>query len=359
MSWMKTFFVYLKTFTNEIMIKWLLFVFLSIGTQAFNASQCRSEGHENWLCNYMDTHNRIYTEKEVHLRKKQLSKVHPYTKDGVYFNKTSRSDRFSHELKSNFHLKLTKHLSLTRSTKNKHVHLAAPKHLTPIDWRNVGGRSYVSSVKDQGECGCCFAFASSTVLEYWSKPQGFPKSLSPQSMMDCTSGNTRPDDGCDGGLMEYIFEYAKTHPVPLEVEFPYKERGATCPNKKLLSHVKVNEYRVLMHSEHRDAESEIEWLLHSYGPVSVGVDSTNMDSYSGGIYKAHMCTTDIDHAVTIVGYTKDAWIIKNSWGPYWGENGYLYLERGKNACGVAEYIVYITDAEPVVQEMSTYWYKLE
>ena len=341
------------------MIKWLLFVFLSVGTSALNALQCRSEGHEKWLCDYMDTHKRIYLDKEVHLRTKRLSSVQMHKKDGVKFDKTSRSDRFPHELKSNFHLKLTKHLALQRSPKNKHVHLAAPKHLPPIDWRDVNGRSYVSSVKDQGDCGGCFAFAAATVLEYWSKKEGFPKSMSPQSLLDCTSGNTRPDDGCDGGLMEYVFEYAKTHPVPLEVEFPYKERATICPDKILLSHVQVNQYKVLTHSEHRNAESEIEWLLHAYGPVSVGVDSTTMDNYSGGIFKAHMCTTDIDHAVTIVGYTKDAWIIKNSWGPYWGENGYLYLERGKNACGVAEYIVYITDAQPVSRKMSTSWYKLE
>lgn len=339
------------------MIKWFLFVFLSVGTHAFNASQCRSEGHEEWLCDYMDTHNRTYLEREVYLRKKRLSHVRTHQQDGVHFGKTSRSDRFPHELTSNFHLKVTKHL--TRSSKNMHIHLAAPNDLPPIDWRDVQGRSYVSSVKDQGSCGCCFAFASATVLEYWSKREGFPKSMSPQSMMDCTSGDTRPDDGCDGGLMEYVFEYAKTHPVPLEVEVPYKERATTCSNNQLLSHVKVNQYKILMHDEHRNAESEIEWLLHAYGPVSVGVDSTTMDNYSGGIFKAHMCTTEIDHAVTIVGYTKDAWIIKNSWGPYWGLNGYLYLERGKNACGVAEYIVYITDAEPVSQKMSTSWYKLE
>lgn len=341
------------------MIKWLLFGFLFVRTNALNASQCRVEGHETWLCDYMDKHQRSYSHKEIQLRKKKLQSVQVHKKDGVRFGHTSRSDRFPHELRSNFHLKLTKHLSLERSNQNKHVHLAAPKHLPPIDWRNVNGRSHVSAVKDQGDCGGCFAFASATVLEYWSKKQGFPKSLSSQSLMDCTSGKTRPDDGCDGGLMEYVFEYAKTHPVPLEVDFPYKEHSKTCPNKKLLSHVKVNQYKVLMHGEHRNAESEIEWLLHAYGPVSVGVDSTTMDNYSGGIFKAHMCTTDIDHAVTIVGYTKDAWIIKNSWGPHWGENGYLYLERGKNACGVAEYIVYITDAEPVSRAMSTYWYKLE
>ena len=61
-----------------------------------------------------------------------------------------------------------------------------------------------------------------------------------------------------------------------------------------------------------------------------------------------MCTNDIDHAVTIVGYTTDAWIVKNSWGRGWGDKGYIYLERGHNTCGLAEYITYVTDAHPVL-----------
>jgi cathepsin L len=193
------------------------------------------------------------------------------------------------------------------------------------------------------------------VLEFWSKKDGFPKSLSAQSLMDCTSGTKRPDDACQGGLMEYVFEYARRHPVPLAVDAPFLERSGKCPSHQW-SHVKVNNYKVLMISDSPKAESEIEWLLHAYGPVAVGIDSTNMEHYKDGIFKASMCSNDIDHAVTIVGYTKDAWIIKNSWSNKWGRDGYLYLERGKNACGVAEYIVYITDATPIHKKLSTYWW---
>ena len=96
-----------------------------------------------------------------------------------------------------------------------------PSHsLPPIDWRNHNGNSYVTPVKDQGDCGDCFAFASATVLEYWSKKHGHPKSLSVQKIMDCTSGPARPDVGCDGGLMEYVFEYAKNHPIGLGRTIP-------------------------------------------------------------------------------------------------------------------------------------------
>ena len=339
-----------------MLIKCTLFLFLSTVAQALNATDCHRHGEARWLCDYMHRHKREYQSlKELGARKAMLQRVrdrppHPT----VRFGMTSRSDRFPKELRRNVALKFEEHRFVKRPLTRKHVHLAAPPHLPPIDWRNVYGVPYVTSVKDQGECGGCFAFASSTVLEYWSRKAGYPKSLSPQALLDCTSGKHRPDDYCDGGLMEYVFEYAKKHPVPLEQDVPYLEMASKCPSR-LWSNVRVKDYKVLMISENPKAESEIEWLLHAYGPISVGVDSTMMDHYHKGIFTADMCSTDIDHAVTIVGYTKEAWIIKNSWGPDWGDKGYLYLERGKNACGVAEYIVYITDAEPIHKSLKTRW----
>jgi hypothetical protein len=335
----------------------ILFVFVTLATvRAFNVSDCVRHGEPQWFCDYMQTHGRQYKthgEAKARLQRVQQS-MRLRSRSGVLFGPTSRSDRFKNELQRNHALLHETHLSLTRSAPEKHVHLGAPRHLPPIDWRTHNGRSYVSPVKDQGVCGGCFAFASATVLEYWSKVDGFPKSLSPQALMDCTSGSGRPDDFCDGGLMEYVFEYAKRHPVPLDVDVPYQEDADVCP-QQLTSHVRVNNYRVLVREETPKAESEIEWLLHAYGPVTVGVDSTTMDHYKGGVFKGSMCTTDIDHAVTIIGYTEDAWIIKNSWGPDWGVDGYLYLEKGTNACGVAEYIVYVTDAQPALEQMSTTW----
>jgi cathepsin L len=173
--------------------------------------------------------------------------------------------------------------------------------------------------------------------------------------MDCTSGPSRPDVGCDGGLMEYVFEYAKNHPIGLEAQFPYKEAQGTCP-QQFITNVKVKQYKVLMHDDNPKTEQQFEAILHKYGPISIGIDSTTMDNYKDGIFTADLCSTDIDHAVTIIGYTKDAWIIKNSWGPYWGRDGYLYLERGKNACGVAEYAVYVSSAVPAHERQTTKWH---
>lgn len=328
-----------------------IFIYLVGFTKALNEHDCRHLGHSVWLCDYMRDHGRNYsTIEELHQRQAKLRTAKPYEYNGVAFGFTSRSDRFKHELRANAALHSGDHHKVERGEQANHIMLSTTRSYPPIDWRTY---DRVTSVKDQGSCGGCFAFAAATVLEYWSGRH--PKSLSAQSLMDCTSGSGRPDAGCDGGLMEYVFQYAKAHPVPLEHDLPYRERQLTCKKRLLWSHVGVHQYRVLTRETTPNAESQIEGLLHKYGPVAVGIDSTTMDNYKSGIFRADQCSTNIEHAVTIVGYTKNFWIIKNSWSKYWGVDGYLYLERGKNACGVAEYIVYVTHARPELRRESTEW----
>jgi C1A family cysteine protease len=184
-------------------------------------------------------------------------------------------------------------------------------------------------------------------MEYWLKRHGHPPSISVQHLLDCAEKKSCEE----GGLMSTVFDYASHYAVMLDSEMPYFAKDKKCPDGKVLSHVKVANWRVLSSDNVKNAEGQLEYLLHHYGPVSVGVDSKNWDNYRGGIYRSSMCGTDIDHAVTIIGYTEKYWIIKNSWSRFWGLGGYLHLERGKNACGVAEYIVYVSSAYPVLQRL--------
>jgi len=299
------------------------------------------------LCHYMSRFEKSYNNyTEMDLRLEKIKNVKNEIKNGVEFGHTVRSDRFPHELKRNSMIKKKHYKNIVRESHNEHISKLR-KSYPPIDWRNVNGVSFVSSVKDQKGCGGCFAFASATVLEYWLKRHGHPPSISVQHLLDCSEKQS-----CElGGLMSTVFEYARHYAVMLNKEMPYFAEDKKCPDGKVLSHVKVANWRVLSSDNAKSAEGQIEYLLHHYGPVSIGVDSKNWDNYRGGIFRASMCGTDIDHAVTIVGYTKKYWIIKNSWSKYWGIKGYIHLERGKNACGVAEYIVYVSSAYPVLQRL--------
>jgi len=331
------------TFANMIALA------LVFGTTAlaFDHQDC-SQKHsaEHTVCKYMRKYERVYTPEEFNERFNNVmarSEHASHSDEGVQYGLNSISDRPF--VKNN---RLNSEKPYTGIQHHQKL-LQAYKLPKSLDLRDK-----MQPVKDQGACGGCFAFASAAVLEYWEG--NHPKSLSAQSIIDCTSGKQRPNVGCDGGLMEYVFEYAKQHPVPLANDFPFEGHQNECPRHSLQSNVLVKDYRVLMIEDNPKAEQQIEHILHNYGPVAVGVDSANMYHYTGGLFKASMCTTDIDHAVTIVGYTDDAWIIKNSWGPFWGDEGYLYLERGKNACGVAEYIVYIKDAYATHKYVNTLWH---
>ena len=125
--------------------------------------------------------------------------------------------------------------------------------------------------------------------------------------------------GCDGGLMEFIFERYKSHGVALEREIPFQEQQQPCPTTPVHSTVAVHDYDVLMIDDEPETERMMEHLLHRYGPISVGIDTDNdyIQDYTGGIFPAEACGTEVDHAMLVVGYTEDSWILKNSWSPYW------------------------------------------
>lgn len=321
--------------------------------------ECYQANHKENVCQYMKQFGKTYTNhSELSLRAHQIHRTVESETDGVRFGYTSRSDRFAHELKRNHMLKQKRHINLERPYVQHHVDMATPKHLPPIDWRDVNGVSYVAPVRQQDECGGCFAFAAASVLEYWSKKHGNPKPLSVQHLMDCTSTEEGPNEACDGGLMEYVFEYGRKYSIVLDTDKPYDNVQDQCPHKSMFSHVQVGNWKVIERRNHPHSEDQFEWLLHAYGPIAVGVDSTQWDDYRGGTFKHTMCTNDIDHAVTIVGYTTNTWIVKNSWGTDWGDEGYIYLERGHNTCGVAEYVTYVTDAYPVLNRKPSWpaWY---
>jgi C1A family cysteine protease len=190
-----------------------------------------------------------------------------------------------------------------------------------VDWRTKGA---VTPIKDQGQCGSCWAFSTTGALEGRCFLDGFGlHAFSEQQLVDCSGsfGN----QGCNGGLMNNAWEYLEKNCLCYEGEYPYKAVDGTCKSKK--GENKISTYTAV-------AEGNVNQLQAGAAqqPVSVAVDASNWQFYSSGVFSD--CSTSLDHGVLLVGYNSDAWIVKNSWGASWGENGFIRLKRG-NTCGIA------------------------
>ncbi|CAN6381237.1 unnamed protein product [Urochloa humidicola] len=199
-----------------------------------------------------------------------------------------------------------------------------------VDWRQRGA---VTGVKNQGGCGCCWAFSAVAAVEGMNEiATGQLVSLSEQQLLDCdTNGN----NGCHGGNMDRAFQYIMGA-GGLATEDSYGYTGGQGMCQSVQPAVTIGGYQGVPAGDEMALAAAV-----ANQPVSVGVDGRNFQSYGGGVFTADSCGTDMTHAVTAVGYgvAQDGtpyWLLKNSWGPGWGEAGYMRLERGAGACGIAK-----------------------
>ncbi|KAJ8036487.1 Cathepsin L [Holothuria leucospilota] len=214
-----------------------------------------------------------------------------------------------------------------------------------IDWREKG---YVTPVKDQGQCVSSWAFSTTGSLEgQHFRQTGNLVSLSEQNLVDCVRdyGNK----GCEGGFIENAFTYIKNNDgIDTEDGYPYKAQSDTCRYQPSSKGATDSGY-VDIPSGDEDALKE---ACGANGPISVAIDASHesFQLYEDGVYNELSCsTTEVDHAVLVVGYgTDDAsgadyWIVKNSWGVSWGQEGYILMSRNKsNQCGIATVASYPT-----------------
>lgn len=222
------------------------------------------------------------------------------------------------------------------ASKTKNIYVPNHKDAPPasVDWRPKG---YVTGVKDQGQCGSCWAFSATGSLEGQTfKKTGKLVSLSEQNIVDCDDTSY----GCMGGLMENAFNYVKSNGgVDTEASYPYTARGGDCLFKKEDIGATCTGFVNIKQGD----EDDLLNAVANVGPISVAIDAghSSFQLYKKGIYyEPHCSSTELDHGVLAVGYgsdgDKDFWIVKNSWGTSWGDEGYIQMSRNKkNNCGIA------------------------
>jgi C1A family cysteine protease len=280
--------------------------------------------------------NKTYTETEYDLRydifRNNLERIREHNRKNLSWKMGINrfTDLTSDEFRST-HLGLN-FIPSTRNRNIDHTAFALRRLDLPdqVDWRQKG---VVNPVKDQGQCGSCWAFSAiGSVESAWAIQKGKLYSLSEQQLVDCSSsfGN----QGCNGGLMDDAFQYAEQTALCSEQDYSYKAKDGTCKTCKGL--VKVQSFVDIPAGN----EQALLQAVATKGPVSVAIeaDQNAFQFYSSGVLDSG-CGDQLDHGVVVVGYgqedSKPYWLVRNSWGESWGEQGYIKIVRNKNECGIS------------------------
>jgi cathepsin F len=215
-----------------------------------------------------------------------------------------------------------------------------------LDWRDDGR---VSAVKDQAQCGSCWAFATVGNLEgLYAANKGVMKTFSEQMLVDCDTS----DSGCNGGLMQNTFNWIKRNGgIMYDSDYPYTGTDGSCKSdKSKYADFQVTGYKKLGSTWSTWScvdEGQIKTFLYETGPLAIALNANFLSSYVSGVLdktSSECPTSSINHGVTLIGYGNDSdsgldyWLVKNSWGSDWGESGFFRIRRGNGTCGVNCYI---------------------
>lgn len=208
--------------------------------------------------------------------------------------------------------------------------------VSSIDWRT---RGVVTAVKNQLQCGSCWAFAAAETLESSNAINtGHLEVLSEQQILDCTLNpmHCGGAGGCNGGTIEVAYDQIiKMGGLSSEWAYPYRSgygESFVCNRTRSDPVVNMSFYGSIKQNSYDSMTS----VLSNMGPIAVSVDASSWFSYESGIFDG--CdkeNVDLDHAVQLVGMTDNYWLVRNSWGTSWGENGYIRLAKSSVVtCGV-------------------------
>ncbi|KAJ4713678.1 putative Cysteine protease [Melia azedarach] len=339
-------------FTNQCLCLALIFVLLGIcipqGMSRTLQDVTMYERYQQWMARYGRVYeNSIEQEKRFNIFKENVARIEAfnYANEKPYKLAVNEfADLTNEEFKTTrnrFKGHMCSDDQKTASFKYENV-TAVP---STMDWRKKGA---VTPVKDQGQCGCCWAFSAVAAIEGINQiSNGKLLSLSEQELVDCDVKGE--DEGCNGGLMDNAFEFIQNNNgITTEANYPYEGVDGTCIAKKEANHAAKITGR-----EDVPANNEKALLIAvANQPVSVAIDAggSAFQFYSSGVFTGD-CGTELDHGVTAVGYGVDDegteyWLVKNSWGTSWGEEGYIRMQRDVAAkeglCGIAMQASYPT-----------------
>lgn len=290
-----------------------------VGVNAYTVSDTTME---RYYLNYLAEHGKSYATKEEYLfrlaeftRKMKIVENHnAKNSDDATVAVNHMSDWTDDEYKAILGYK-------GKKPRNTTVFEGSNDIPASVNWVEQGA---VTPVKNQGQCGSCWSFSATGSMEgRYQIKNGDLVSFSEQQLVDCSK--TQGNMGCNGGLMDYAFTYAETNMMETEEQYPYKGRQGTCNASG--GSVEVSDFTDVKPKSPSALASAV-----AEGPVSVAIDAGNplFQLYHGGIMK-HFCGQSLDHGVLVVGYGTengtDYWLLKNSWGPTWGEKGYFRILR--------------------------------
>jgi len=253
---------------------------------------------------------------------------------GASYGFTKFSDWSAREFKKLLGFKRSPNRPVVAAQEKRNVEQSAPSQ--PIDWVAKG---MTTAVKNQEQCGSCWAFSATETVESANLMAGTFKgaNLSPQEIVDCDSN----DSGCNGGDPAEALQWVQNQGgLDTDSCYPYTAQDGSCASSQCSPSNTISGS-----GSAGSDEPTIYSGLQQYGPLSICCDAEPWQNYNGGIMTADECGDSIDHAIQLTGYSPSQggyWIVRNSWGEDWGEDGFIWLQYGQDTCGITTEVTYAT-----------------
>ena len=306
------------------------FFYMSQKTQHSEVPTPVREAFKEWRLAYGKSYG---TSQDLEFRTKvfyqNFLKVKEMSKQAKSY--TVGLNKFSDMTEEEFVAKYTGYNPSTSRLLEKNKRVGADELGKPakkVDWRRRGA---VNPIKNQGRCGSCWAFATVHSIEAaHAIKSGELLDLSEQQLVDC-AGGIWFNHGCNGGLPSFAFRYIRhAGGLTKQSEYPYNAKDGSCQHPKDL-YAKLDTW-VNVKSDVESVEAAV-----TQQPLAIAIHANPIMHYTSGIFEDQHCGTQLNHAVGLDGYGsqggQDYWIVRNSWGTDWGEDGYIRMAKGTGARG--------------------------